>query len=157
VNWGCNHAQVIVNDAYSDERFDASTDILTAYATRSVMAVPIRDARGDAIGVLQVFPRWIACIVWRFSVNWGCNHAQALNRPGGFDEASVSIAEETAAAIAPNIARSLEPRRSPARQRSAKRAARRPTSPSNQVRYTLGPVCIESHCVCMVVLYTPGP
>ena len=26
-----------------------------------------------------------------------------------------------------------------------------------RLRYTLGPVCTESHCVCMVILYTPGP
>jgi hypothetical protein len=28
---------------------------------------------------------------------------------------------------------------------------------TDDLKHTPGPVCTESHCVCMVILYTPGP
>ena len=43
-----------VVDAQSDPRFDARFDKATGYVTRSVMAVPMFDAGGDVIGVLQL-------------------------------------------------------------------------------------------------------
>ncbi|MCC7071965.1 MAG: sigma-54-dependent Fis family transcriptional regulator [Deltaproteobacteria bacterium] len=47
-------AAVRVVDAQSDPRFDPRTDKATGYVTRSVMALPMFDSRGDVIGVLQL-------------------------------------------------------------------------------------------------------
>lgn len=45
---------LIINDAYSDERFDKEVDKRTGYHTRNVLALPIRDSSGEMIGVYQV-------------------------------------------------------------------------------------------------------
>ena len=49
---------LIINDPYTDERFDASTDQATGYVTTSIMSTPIRDQSGAGggaiVGVLQV-------------------------------------------------------------------------------------------------------
>ena len=53
-----NGETVRIADAGSDPRFDSSVDKATGYTTRSILAVPIRDAgeggRGPVRGVLQV-------------------------------------------------------------------------------------------------------
>ena len=44
---------IIVNDAYSDSRFDRSIDAQTGFETRSILCAPIRTVRGEVIGVAQ--------------------------------------------------------------------------------------------------------
>jgi HD-GYP domain-containing protein (c-di-GMP phosphodiesterase class II) len=44
---------LIINDAYSDERFDQRVDRDTGYRTRNILALPIRDSEGQIIGVYQ--------------------------------------------------------------------------------------------------------
>jgi adenylate cyclase len=48
---------VIVHDAYADERFNRSNDEQTGYVTRSIVCVPVRTGRGEIIGVSQVINR----------------------------------------------------------------------------------------------------
>ncbi|GLE02510.1 hypothetical protein PINS_up011348 [Pythium insidiosum] len=43
-----------VRDAYRDARFNASVDQLTGFVTRSILAVPIKDATGEVLGVLEM-------------------------------------------------------------------------------------------------------
>ena len=45
---------LIIDDAYSDERFNREVDAETGYTTRSILATPIRNARDEIIGVAQV-------------------------------------------------------------------------------------------------------
>jgi adenylate cyclase len=45
---------LIVDDAYSDVRFNRSVDEKTGYVTKSILGVPIRTVKGNAIGVAQV-------------------------------------------------------------------------------------------------------
>ena len=42
-----------ISDAYADERFNRSFDLSSGYQTRSILAVPMRDAEGAVTGVLQ--------------------------------------------------------------------------------------------------------
>jgi len=53
------HSGEIVNvaDAYEDERFNPEFDRSTGYTTRSVLCVPMKDARGRVLGVIQVLNR----------------------------------------------------------------------------------------------------
>jgi len=44
---------IIINDAYSDSRFDKSTDVRTGYHTRNIIAQPIKNSDGIVIGVFQ--------------------------------------------------------------------------------------------------------
>jgi adenylate cyclase len=44
---------VIVDDAYSDPRFNPSIDRETGYATKTVLCVPLRTGKGEVIGVAQ--------------------------------------------------------------------------------------------------------
>jgi len=44
---------MIVNDAYSNEYFNAEIDKQTGYTTKSIICVPIRTVKGDIIGVAQ--------------------------------------------------------------------------------------------------------
>ncbi|NBT05633.1 MAG: GAF domain-containing protein [Betaproteobacteria bacterium] len=43
----------IIHDAYKDKRFDSSVDQRTGYTTHSILCVPIRNAKGELIGVAQ--------------------------------------------------------------------------------------------------------
>ncbi len=43
----------IINDPYSDDRFDQNVDKQTGYHTKSIIALPIRNSDGDIIGVFQ--------------------------------------------------------------------------------------------------------
>lgn len=44
----------IINDPYSDPRFDNEIDRKTGYRTRNIIALPIRDSEGTILGVFQV-------------------------------------------------------------------------------------------------------
>ena len=48
---------VNITDAYHDQRFNPEVDRQTGYRTRTVLAVPMRDNKGDVIGVFQVLNR----------------------------------------------------------------------------------------------------
>ena len=43
-----------VSDAYQDDRFERSWDALTGYRTKSMLAAPLKNHRGQTIGVIQV-------------------------------------------------------------------------------------------------------
>ena len=45
---------VIAHDAWSDPRFDPSTDKRSGFRTRSILCVPIRNRSGRIVGVLQL-------------------------------------------------------------------------------------------------------
>lgn len=60
---------LIIHDAYADERFNSDVDAETGFKTESILACPVRNARGQIIGV-----------------------AQALNKvDGAFDEQDLAI------------------------------------------------------------------
>lgn len=42
-----------IKDAYSDSRFDSAIDRVTGYRTKSILAVPLKDAKGKIIGVFE--------------------------------------------------------------------------------------------------------
>ena len=44
----------IIHDAYQDERFKARFDDETGFRTSSILATPVRTAKGGVIGVVQV-------------------------------------------------------------------------------------------------------
>jgi len=44
---------LIINEPYSDERFDKDIDKRTGYMTRNILALPIHDNEGKIIGVFQ--------------------------------------------------------------------------------------------------------
>ena len=48
-------APVIVDDAYADPRFNPQIDLQTGYTTRTILGVPMINAKGDLIGVAQCF------------------------------------------------------------------------------------------------------
>ncbi len=50
-------ASVRIADAYADRRFDPDVDRATGYRTRTILAVPMRNGRGDVVGVLQALNR----------------------------------------------------------------------------------------------------
>ena len=53
-----SHNQVVrVADAYADPRFDCSLDDATGFRTHSVLCVPLRDAYGEVVGVIQALNR----------------------------------------------------------------------------------------------------
>jgi len=43
----------IVNDAYLDLRFNKEIDLKTNYKTKTILCVPIKDAKGKSFGVIQ--------------------------------------------------------------------------------------------------------
>lgn len=48
---------LLITDAHADPRFDASFDRRTGYHTRNILCVPLSDAKGEALGVIQVINR----------------------------------------------------------------------------------------------------
>jgi adenylate cyclase len=44
---------MVVQDAYSDSRFNRSVDEQTGFVTRNILCVPVRTAKGEVIGVAQ--------------------------------------------------------------------------------------------------------
>ncbi|WP_417516370.1 GAF domain-containing protein [Minwuia sp.] len=49
-----NNEGQIIHDAYNDERFNRDVDQETGFTTRSILAAPVRNAKGEVIGVAQV-------------------------------------------------------------------------------------------------------
>jgi len=45
---------ILVNDAYSDARFNSAVDGKTGYTTKSILCAPVRTVRGEVLGVAQV-------------------------------------------------------------------------------------------------------
>ncbi|MGE5501514.1 MAG: GAF domain-containing protein, partial [Ignavibacteriales bacterium] len=45
---------LIIDDAYSDSRFNSAVDAMTGFTTRSILCVPLRTLKGDIIGVAQL-------------------------------------------------------------------------------------------------------
>lgn len=48
------NATILVQDAYSDKRFNPEVDRQTGFRTRNIMSIPLRDYSGELEGVLQV-------------------------------------------------------------------------------------------------------
>lgn len=48
---------LLVEDVYSDPRFNREIDVATGYTTRNLLCVPVRTRRGDIIGVTEVLNR----------------------------------------------------------------------------------------------------
>ncbi len=48
---------LIVDDPYADERFNREIDEETGYVTKNLVCAPIRTARGEVIGILQMLNR----------------------------------------------------------------------------------------------------
>jgi HD-GYP domain-containing protein (c-di-GMP phosphodiesterase class II) len=46
-------AAVRIDDAYADPRFDPDVDHETGYRTRTILAVPMRNTRGEVVGVIE--------------------------------------------------------------------------------------------------------
>jgi HD-GYP domain-containing protein (c-di-GMP phosphodiesterase class II) len=46
-----------IQDAYADPRFHRAVDAATGYHTRSILCVPMRNAQGEVVGVLQALNR----------------------------------------------------------------------------------------------------
>lgn len=52
--WVATHGEpLIINDVYSDERFDQDVDKRTGYRTRAMLSLPITDIEGRTVGVYQ--------------------------------------------------------------------------------------------------------
>jgi adenylate cyclase len=51
------HEPLIINDTYSDPRFNREIDEQTGYTTRNIVCAPVTTARGEVIGVAQVLNR----------------------------------------------------------------------------------------------------
>jgi adenylate cyclase len=49
-----NGEGVVVQDAYSDPRFDSAIDEETGYHTKNILCAPVRTVKGEIIGVLQM-------------------------------------------------------------------------------------------------------
>ncbi|HIJ34335.1 MAG TPA: GAF domain-containing protein, partial [Gammaproteobacteria bacterium] len=49
-----NDDGVVINDAYSDDRFDKSVDMRTGFRTKSILCAPLRTPTGETIGVSQI-------------------------------------------------------------------------------------------------------
>ena len=45
--------KVVINDAYNDPRFDKSVDKKSGYVTKSILAIPFKNADDEIIGVFQ--------------------------------------------------------------------------------------------------------
>jgi adenylate cyclase len=53
--WVAEHGELVnIQDAYFDNRFDQSTDRRTGYRTKSILCGPVKDMKGDTVGVIQV-------------------------------------------------------------------------------------------------------
>src|SRR5271166_6102468 len=59
---------IIVDDAYSDPRFNSSIDFETRYVTKTILCVPLRTVKDEIVGVAQalnkvggLFPSTIRC------------------------------------------------------------------------------------------------
>jgi HD-GYP domain-containing protein (c-di-GMP phosphodiesterase class II) len=50
-------APIRIDDAYADPRFNPAVDRESGYRTRNILAVPMRNTRGEVVGVLQALNR----------------------------------------------------------------------------------------------------
>jgi HD-GYP domain-containing protein (c-di-GMP phosphodiesterase class II) len=50
-------ASIRISDAYADPRFNRRVDLDTGYHTKTILAVPMRNTRGEVVGVLQAINR----------------------------------------------------------------------------------------------------
>jgi HD-GYP domain-containing protein (c-di-GMP phosphodiesterase class II) len=48
---------VAIPDAYADARFNQAVDAATGYRTRNILCVPMRNTRGEVVGVIQALNR----------------------------------------------------------------------------------------------------
>jgi HD-GYP domain-containing protein (c-di-GMP phosphodiesterase class II) len=55
-----NDEVIIINDAYSDARFDKTVDMQTGYCTRNMIVIPYHDQDGNVIGVFQAINKMTA-------------------------------------------------------------------------------------------------
>ncbi len=54
---GASGEAVVIPDAYADPRFNRQVDAATGYRTRSILCVPMKNSRGELVGVLQALNR----------------------------------------------------------------------------------------------------
>jgi signal transduction histidine kinase len=54
---------VNISDVYQDSRFDATVDMKSGYRTTSMLCVPMQDAAGQRVGVLQVLNKKVGIFV----------------------------------------------------------------------------------------------
>lgn len=53
--WVAASGEVVnIPDAYSDQRFQPAVDVKSGYRTRSILCTPMRNSKGEIVGVLQV-------------------------------------------------------------------------------------------------------
>jgi adenylate cyclase len=53
--WVAEHGELVnIQDAYFDNRFDQFTDRKTGYRTKSILCGPVKDLKGETVGVIQV-------------------------------------------------------------------------------------------------------
>jgi HD-GYP domain-containing protein (c-di-GMP phosphodiesterase class II) len=48
---------IVIPDAYADPRFNRAVDATTGYLTHSILCVPMRNSKGEVVGVLQALNR----------------------------------------------------------------------------------------------------
>jgi HD-GYP domain-containing protein (c-di-GMP phosphodiesterase class II) len=48
-----NNETILIEDAYTDDRFNPAVDLQTGYHTRSVLVIPIQDQNGEIMGAYQ--------------------------------------------------------------------------------------------------------
>ena len=59
--WVALHDEVVnILDAYNDERFDRSIDLATSFRTRNILCGPIKNLKGEMIGVIQVINKAVS-------------------------------------------------------------------------------------------------
>lgn len=83
----------LIKDAYSDPRFDRRVDASTGYRTTSVLCVPLKDAHGTVVAVLQAvnkLPRAAG------------SHAAAAAEPSPAVHAPPSAASSSGATVGPD-------------------------------------------------------
>jgi signal transduction protein with GAF and PtsI domain len=54
---GASGSPIRIEDAYADQRFNPDVDRTSGYRTRTILAVPMRNTRGEVVGVLQALNR----------------------------------------------------------------------------------------------------
>jgi len=55
VGWVAAHGEVVnIPDAYQDERFDKSVDGKTGFKTKNILCGPIKNLKGEIVGVIEV-------------------------------------------------------------------------------------------------------
>jgi class 3 adenylate cyclase len=52
--WAFHHQTAVqVDDAYADDRFSRNFDTVTGFITRNILCIPIRNRKGEQLGVIQ--------------------------------------------------------------------------------------------------------